>query len=64
VTAPVDIRCGDCRVVLAEVGENTFDACVTDPPYGLEFTGIELDEKYIAIAKARIDKALYDAAMS
>lgn len=29
------LHCGDCRAVLATLGDNTIDACVTDPPYHL-----------------------------
>jgi site-specific DNA-methyltransferase (adenine-specific) len=29
------LHCGDMRAVLAELTENSFDACVTDPPYHL-----------------------------
>lgn len=32
---PFDIHVGDCREVLAAMPENSFDACVTDPPYHL-----------------------------
>jgi site-specific DNA-methyltransferase (adenine-specific) len=31
----VVLRCGDCREVMAGLVENSFDACVTDPPYHL-----------------------------
>jgi|SRR5215831_9923809 len=31
----VVLHCGDCREVLAAMAENSFDACVTDPPYHL-----------------------------
>lgn len=34
---------GDCLDVLAELPENSVDAVVTDPPYGLEFMGKEWD---------------------
>ncbi|MHA2431707.1 MAG: DNA methyltransferase [Candidatus Thorarchaeota archaeon] len=40
----IDYKIGDCREVLANgFDENSFDACVTDPPYGLEFMGKEWD---------------------
>ena len=29
------LYCGDCRAVLATLGANSIDACVTDPPYHL-----------------------------
>ena len=35
----VTLHCGDCRTVLADLPENSFDACVTDPPYELKFMG-------------------------
>ena len=34
---------GDCLDVLAEMPDNSVDAIVTDPPYGLEFMGKEWD---------------------
>ena|SRR3990167_8862771 len=34
---------GDCRAVMATMEESTFDAIVTDPPYGLGFMGKEWD---------------------
>lgn len=34
---------GDCLAVLPTVAENSLDACVTDPPYGLEFMGKDWD---------------------
>jgi DNA modification methylase len=39
----VNIREGDCREVMAGMPEASFDAVVTDPPYGLEFMGKEWD---------------------
>jgi len=33
------IICGDVRDVLRTQAANSFDACLTDPPYGLEFMG-------------------------
>ena len=35
---------GDCVEVLAEAGENTIDAIVSDPPYGLGFMDKEFDK--------------------
>jgi len=35
---------GDCVEVMRSLDENTFDAIVTDPPYGLEFMGKEWDK--------------------
>lgn len=34
---------GDCRDVLATLPEESVDACVTDPPYGLGFMGKDWD---------------------
>jgi DNA modification methylase len=34
---------GDCREVLSTMEANSIDACVCDPPYGLEFMGKEWD---------------------
>src|SRR3989304_190108 len=40
----VNYRIGDWVEVMKELPENHFDACVTDPPYGLEFMGKEWDK--------------------
>jgi len=34
---------GDCRDILKNFPSNSVDICVTDPPYGLEFMGIDWD---------------------
>src|SRR5690554_5259337 len=39
----VDIRQGDCLEVMADMADNSTDAIVTDPPYGLGFMGKEWD---------------------
>src|SRR5690606_36830154 len=39
----VDIRQGDCLEVMADMADNSIDAIVTDPPYGLGFMGKEWD---------------------
>jgi DNA modification methylase len=39
----VTLHLGDCREVLAAIEENSIDAVVCDPPYGLEFMGAEWD---------------------
>lgn len=41
---------GDCREVLKRVPDASFDALVTDPPYGLEFMGKEWDAPWKATA--------------
>ena len=38
-----DIRQGDCREVMSQMVENSVDAIVMDPPYGLSFMGKEWD---------------------
>jgi site-specific DNA-methyltransferase (adenine-specific) len=35
----VTIHNGDCRIVLPSLTADSFDACITDPPYGLKFMG-------------------------
>jgi site-specific DNA-methyltransferase (adenine-specific) len=40
----VTLYAGDCRDLMAEIAENSVDAIVTDPPYGLEFMGKEWDK--------------------
>jgi DNA modification methylase len=37
------VICGDCIEVMKRFPDNFIDACVTDPPYGLEFMGKEWD---------------------
>jgi len=39
----VELHHGDCLDVLAALPDNSIDAVVTDPPYGLEFMGKEWD---------------------
>lgn len=39
----VELIEGDCREVLKEFADNSLDAVVTDPPYGLEFMGKHWD---------------------
>ena len=38
------IICGDCLEVMKDIPDNSIDAVVTDPPYGLEFMGKEWDK--------------------
>lgn len=40
----VTLFLGDCVETMRRLPENTFDAIVTDPPYGLEFMGKEWDQ--------------------
>ena len=39
----IDIRTGDCLEVLCTLADNSVDAIVTDPPYGLSFMGNRWD---------------------
>ena len=41
--AGITIREGDCLALMPELTENSMDAIVTDPPYGLSFMGREWD---------------------
>lgn len=44
----------DALVMLRHcIPDNSVDAIVTDPPYGLSFIGIERDPAYVAIARSR-----------
>ena len=43
----VTIYHGDCREILPQLTDR-FDACITDPPYGLEFMGKEWDAPWKA----------------
>ena len=38
------IICGNSETELKQFDDNTFDSCVTDPPYGLEFMGKSWDK--------------------
>lgn len=35
----VDLRCADCVEVMRSLPDDSVDACVTDPPYGIGFMG-------------------------
>ena len=39
----IDLRLGDCLEVLKTIPDNSIDAVVTDPPYGLSFMGKKWD---------------------
>ena len=39
-----DILCGDCLEQLKTLPDNSFDGCLTDPPYALEFMGKSWDK--------------------
>lgn len=51
------ILLGDCLERLKELADNSVDSVVTDPPYGLKFIGIEMNESYKEIAEKRIANA-------
>lgn len=49
ITLPTDtdrikVFCGDCIEVMKLLPDNSVDAIVTDPPYGLEFMGKDWDK--------------------
>lgn len=44
----VQILPGDCRKVLLTLADDTFDSCVTDPPYELGFMGKKWDNSGVA----------------
>lgn len=48
-----NIYLGDCVDVLKEVEDNSIDAVVTDPPYGIKFMGKKWDYKIPSIEKWR-----------
>lgn len=48
-TPDYKIMVGDNRVSLRELAENSVDAIVTDPPYGLEFMGKDWDAPWKAM---------------
>ena len=39
----IDLRLGDCLEVLKTIPDNSIDAVITDPPYGLSFMGKKWD---------------------
>ena len=45
---------GDCSEVMKDFPENTFSACLTDPPYNYEFVGHKWDEDEITRRKDRV----------
>lgn len=56
----VDLREGDCREVLKELDDNSVDAVVTDPPYGLEFMGKDWDAPWKTDRRQTFDGTLND----
>jgi len=55
---------GDCRDIAPTLERRSADLLIADPPYGVaailagrRFVGIELDERYAAIAVDRIQRA-------
>lgn len=49
---------GDCREVMAEMDACSIDAVVTDPPYGLAFSGHDWDRLHDAIADGAASGAI------
>lgn len=43
MSAPFVMHCGDMRSILADMPASSVDACVTDPPYELDFMGQKWD---------------------
>src|SRR3990167_3241023 len=65
-TLTIEYRIGDCVEVMKEYPENHFDACVTDPPYGLEFMGKEWDRLWQAPedgTRLKAKNAIWNAAV-
>jgi DNA modification methylase len=47
---------GDCIEKMRAMPENSVHAIVTDPPYGLQFVGIDLDRRNLALISDRLKK--------
>ena len=45
-----DLICGDNATVLGTMQTNTIDACITDPPYGMEIAGVGWDHNVPPVA--------------
>lgn len=56
----IEIICGDSREVLKAMPEASLDACVCDPPYGLEFMGKEWDAPWKGDRRQTFDGTLAD----
>jgi site-specific DNA-methyltransferase (adenine-specific) len=52
--APTGLFLGDCLEVMKAIPDECIDSVVCDPPYGLRFMGIELNQDYFDIAQKRI----------
>ncbi len=52
----VTLHNGDCREVMATFEENSIDAIVTDPPYGIGFMGREWDNFKADIVNANAER--------
>jgi DNA modification methylase len=52
LTEAVALHCGDCLDVLKTLDENSIDACVTDPPYHLNFMNKSWDRPEAAAIDA------------
>ena len=55
----IDLRLGDCLEVLKTIPDNSIDAVITDPPYGLGFMNKEWDspEKLRALTQREQDRS-------
>lgn len=55
----IDLRLGDCLEVLKTIPDNSIDAVITDPPYGLGFMNKEWDspEKLRALTQRESDRS-------
>lgn len=55
----IDLRLGDCLKVLKTIPDNSIDAVITDPPYGLGFMNKEWDspEKLRALTQREADRS-------
>jgi DNA modification methylase len=61
-TGGITLYAGDCLDVLRELPDNSVDAVVTDPPYGLEFMGKEWDAPWKQAPNSWADRDAADHA--
>lgn len=54
MSAPYDLFLGKNYDVLPAFGENVFDSCVCDPPYGLKFMGKKWDYQVPSVAEWKV----------
>jgi hypothetical protein len=55
-TDGITLHAGDCLDILATMPDNSVDAIVTDPPYGLEFMGKDWDSFASQTTTARVQR--------